>query len=103
MSARDKGTQEKKAFLRQYKMERGCAVCGYNKMPAVLELDHIDRSKKTMRMKKAAQHMSWARIHAELENCQVLCANCHREKTVRERDYYSVDRVEEDDPQMDLL
>lgn len=77
-------------------------MCGYNKIPEALEYDHIDRSKKVFKMSKAHWY-SWDKIHKELENCVVLCANCHREKTIREKDYQEVDFEEPEDLQLNLL
>lgn len=94
--------KEKKAFLTAYKLERGCSVCGYNKCSQALEFDHIDRSKKNFQMAQAFRH-PWIKIQKELENCVVLCANCHREKTIREKDYQEVDFEEPEDLQLNLL
>ena len=81
-------------FLQQYKMEKGCSVCGYNEIPQALEFDHIDRSKKKFGMNKAWKY-KWSTIMEELEKCVVLCSNCHRKKTIEEKDYLKVDVKEE--------
>ena len=77
---------QKIEFLQQYKMEKGCSVCGYNEIAQALEFDHIDRSKKKFGMNKAYKY-KWPTIMEELEKCVVLCANCHRKKTMEEKDY----------------
>lgn len=57
-----------------------CSKCG-----AIddLQVDHIDRSLKTM-----APAAIWSRSEGirqkELQNCQVLCHPCHKEKTREE-------------------
>ena len=81
-------------FIQQYKMEKGCSVCGYNEIPQALEFDHIDRSKKKFALNKAWKY-KWPTIMEELEKCVVLCANCHRKKTTEEKDYLQVDVKEE--------
>lgn len=52
-----------------------CVECGSNYK---LELDHKDPTKKV-------SHRIWSwsdrRRNEELEKCQVLCRNCHRNKT----------------------
>ena len=94
---------EKWLYIRQYKRERGCQECGYNGDAAALDLDHIDRNKKKGCMANATS-WKWDAIHEELENCIVLCANCHRIKTMREKETNRLDWTgEDDDPQMDLL
>lgn len=89
-------------FVSKYKLERGCKICGYKESAYALDLDHIDRSEKTFKLSDA-HSVSWERLHEELAKCEVLCANCHRIKTQEEKDFFSVDREELDDPQIDLL
>ena len=93
---------DKKKFIQDYKMERGCEICGYNDIPQALELDHIDRTKKKTKM-AAMHHYGWNTIFDELENCRVLCANCHRKKTMEEKDYRATDYVAPKDLQYDLF
>ena len=93
---------EKKKFIQDYKMEKGCEKCGYNEIPQALELDHIDRTKKKAKMARM-HHYGWNAIMMELENCQVLCANCHRKKTTEEKDYLETDYVEPEELQYNLF
>ena len=93
---------EKKKFLRDLKIKTGCSVCGYNRCSDALEYDHIDRIKKNFKLSKAHNY-AWERIHEELKNCVVMCANCHREKTTKEKDYLEAGWVEEESPQFSLL
>lgn len=93
---------EKKKFLRDLKIQMGCSVCGYNRCSDALEYDHIDRVKKNFKLSKAHNY-AWERIHEELKNCVVMCANCHREKTTKEKDYLEAGWVEEESPQFSLL
>lgn len=95
---------EKWKYIRKYKMDRGCQECGYNKDPAALDLDHLDRSEKRGCLADAI-YWRWEAIHEELAKCIVLCANCHRIKTMREKETRQKDWTEEDEcnPQMDLL
>ncbi len=65
------------------KMERGCAVCGYDKHPAALHFDHIDPSTKKYSLGNNTVPKS--KVLEEIAKCQVLCANCHAEKTWRNR------------------
>ena len=94
---------QKIEFLQQYKMEKGCSVCGYNEIPQALECDHIDRSKKKFGMNKAYKY-KWSTIMEELEKCVILCANCHRKKTVEDKDYLNnVNKEPEEVRQYDLF
>ena len=94
---------QKIEFLQQYKMEKCCSVCGYNEIPQALEFDHIDRSKKKFGMNKAYKY-KWSTIMEELEKCVILCANCHRKKTVEDKDYLNnVNKEPEEVRQYDLF
>lgn len=57
-----------------------CENCGYNEHPEVLDFDHIDRSQKKYRPAQVLKY-SMKKIKEELDNCRLLCANCHRLKT----------------------
>jgi hypothetical protein len=51
----------------------------------VLEFDHLDRKDKLMEVSKLVRlQRPWQIIFAEINKCQVRCANCHRRKTARE-------------------
>lgn len=65
-----------------YKVATGCADCGENH-PVVLDLHHRNRSEKHPQLKSNGsrlERLSWDVIAAELEKCDVLCANCHRKR-----------------------
>ena len=96
------GTREKRAYIREYKLEKGCQECGYNEFHAALELDHVDREHKNFKMSDAHNY-SWDRLNKELLNCIVLCSICHRKKTQEERDYYQANYTPPKDLQYDLF
>lgn len=54
---------------------KSCVQCGSTEN---LELDHIDRTTKIDH-----KIWSWTRVkrEAEIAKCQVLCHDCHKEKT----------------------
>lgn len=66
-----------------YLKEHPCVVCG-EADPVVLEFDHIDRKTKRDNIAQMITQREWPVILAEIEKCQVMCANCHRRKTWRE-------------------
>lgn len=51
-----------------------------------LEFDHIDRDTKNFAISKLWS-ISWDKFIEELEKCQILCHDCHKEKTKQYRDY----------------
>lgn len=69
-----------------YLLDHPCVDCGESD-PIVLEFDH--RSEKRARIAFLMRwHAPWDEIRAEIEKCEVRCANCHRRRTARQRRYY---------------
>jgi hypothetical protein len=71
-----------KQILLDYKNTNGCEKCGYNNCNAALEFHHIDPKTKdvnlsNMRIRKDGFISDY--IKEELDKCQVLCSNCHRD------------------------
>lgn len=57
-----------------------CKHCEYNKCIAALEFHHRNGSHKSFEIAKAiCSEFAWARLKVELDKCDLLCANCHRE------------------------
>lgn len=65
--------------LRAVNLKGGaCSKCGYKRCVAALEFHHREPEQKSFTI--ATKHgYSWAKLQAELEKCDLLCANCHRE------------------------
>jgi 5-methylcytosine-specific restriction endonuclease McrA len=61
-----------------------CVRCGYKKYPEVLEFHHRDPLKKDFNVSKKGLTRSWERVKNEIEKCDLLCANCHRELHVEQ-------------------
>lgn len=83
------GVRERSAKFRAYvqaiKVERGCADCGYNAHPAALDFDHLPGHLKAGKLASMACGSSMKTIHAEIDKCDVVCANCHRIRTAERR------------------
>jgi hypothetical protein len=56
-----------------------CLACRSTYTPAALEFHHPDASKKEFAISVDGIYRSWERVQKELENCVMLCANCHAE------------------------
>ncbi len=69
-------------MINDYKVSRGCVECGYNKHPAALDFNHKDPKQKVQRI-AAMYTYTLEKIMAELEKCEILCANCHRLRTMK--------------------
>lgn len=72
-----------RAIILNHLLEHPCVDCG-EADPVVLEFDH--RGDKKFNVSDAAKMAySTKRVVAEIEKCDVRCANCHRRKTYRDR------------------
>jgi hypothetical protein len=61
-----------------------CKACGYDKSIWALEFHHRDKTIKSFHIKKIRSINE--RTLAEIDKCDLLCANCHREKHHEEED-----------------
>ena len=73
---------ERREWLANYKLERGCELCGFREHAAALDFDHMDRDAKKVGV-GMMQMRAWSSIKAEVAKCRVLCANCHRIESAR--------------------
>jgi len=56
-----------------------CSVCGYDNCIRALEFHHLEPNKKSKDYNKRFKVWSFDRQKEELENCIIVCSNCHRE------------------------
>lgn len=69
-------------FLNEIKMSMGgCADCGYNEHPAALDFDHLPGSVKLFNIGQE-KYRSQKQLREEIAKCELVCANCHRIRTV---------------------
>lgn len=61
-----------------------CAICG-EKDILVLEFDHLENKKFDL---GKAFYKNEKEVENELNKCQILCSNCHKRKTHKERKTY---------------
>jgi len=62
------------------KVAAGCADCGYSAHPAALDFDHV-RGEKLFHIARGGGY-PWETVEEEMAKCEVVCANCHRIRTV---------------------
>lgn len=58
-----------------------CTDCGVTYPYYVMEFDHLDPSQKTQGVNFLMKAGSLQAILEEIAKCEVVCANCHRERT----------------------
>lgn len=62
-----------------------CRLCGYNKSLYALEFNHLKEFKKEHEPSRLLQKgWSWDRVKPEIDKCELLCSNCHKEITFSE-------------------
>ena len=61
-----------------------CLKCGYDKCPGALDFHHRDSSEKEFAIGHKGRIRSWDKMKPELDKCDLLCANCHREEHFKE-------------------
>jgi len=69
--------EEKKQYIDDYKLLKGCAICGYNKCAEALDFHHNED--KEFGVNSSNYNKSLDQIKKEMDKCIVLCSNCHRE------------------------
>lgn len=78
--ARQDATRDRLRVLR----ERPCADCGETFRAHQMDFDHRDPTEKSFRLSSSrAMLASEVDLHREIEKCDIVCANCHRVRTVR--------------------
>lgn len=70
-----------KKWIEDYKLERGCKVCGFKEHPSALDFHHRNPAQKSFEI-GSFNRKGWSlkRIQEEIAKCDILCANHHRMK-----------------------
>jgi hypothetical protein len=77
--------QERRKLIDAIKLEQGCLLCGYNEHPVALDFDHINPLEKSFTIGTKYSSVSEELLLSEIKKCRVLCANCHRVETLKNR------------------
>jgi len=62
-----------------------CADCGVKYPPYVMEFDHVRGEKVRDISNMVSESVQIEKLLEEIEKCEVVCANCHRERTFQQR------------------
>jgi hypothetical protein len=80
--------------LHDYLLVQKCYDCGLQDL-AALDFDHRDpRQKRKDVSTLAGSACAWSAVLAEINKCDVVCANCHRGRTARYFKWRKLDRPE---------
>lgn len=81
--------QATKKFIEEYKRQQKCVDCGFSgkDFPYVLDFDHIEglKTKKFTIGSWSHSVISLHTIKKEMNKCELVCANCHRIRTFKEK------------------
>ena len=72
--------------------ERPCADCDERFPACAMDFDHRDPRTKRFTVSKMIGRAGTARIMAEVAKCDIVCANCHRDRTFWRREAGSSER-----------
>src|SRR2546425_3533888 len=72
-----------RALILAYLFEHPCVDFGEDD-PVLLDFDHRDPSSKRKEVGRLASTKAWHQVTAEIEKCDVRCANCHRRRTAQQ-------------------
>ena len=65
--------EEKRKYVNDYRLLKGCSVCGYNKCTAAIEFHHEGNDKKDTIAHMIHHHQSLKKIKKEIDKCILLC------------------------------
>ena len=75
-------------FLWTYLLDKTCIDCKNNDS-RVLEFDHLPEYEKKFDIAKsiAGSTRSWEKVLVEIKKCEIVCANCHKIRTMSRGNY----------------
>lgn len=79
---KQKLAEDRLAYLIEWFGSHPCVDCG-ERDPIVLEFDH--QGDKLFSIGSQIRERTWEAILNEIAKCEVVCANCHRRRTARQR------------------
>jgi hypothetical protein len=64
-----------------------CTDCGIVYPPHVMDFDHLEGVLKIANVSRMTRELGFSldTIEKEIEKCELVCANCHRDRTFRRR------------------
>lgn len=74
---RDK--RKKRLYIQKLK-DVPCMDCNQRYPAYVMDFDHREKESKKMNVGELTNY-SWKRLLDEIKKCDIICANCHRERT----------------------
>lgn len=80
---------EKIKVLTEVLTNASCKDCGLRD-PAVLEFDHINPEEKLFDVGSMLENGTIPALKREMAKCEIVCANCHRRRTIKTQAHWRV-------------
>jgi len=80
-----KASQERRNAKLAALKAKPCMDCGVRYPPYVMDFDHRNPDEKLFSLNSMAMTRSAEKLAAEIAKCDLVCANCHRERTHQQR------------------
>jgi hypothetical protein len=81
-SQRDKNREKRlREILNDFKKDKSCKDCKQVFPPYVLDFDHRPGEIKLFNVGQVSKAWSVKRLFEEINKCDLVCSNCHRERT----------------------
>lgn len=77
----EKIRSELRSYINELRAKTPCLDCGVSYPHYVMDFDHRNPSEKTKEVTNIVTSNSWKKLFAEIEKCDIVCSNCHRERT----------------------
>jgi ribosomal protein L34E len=74
-------TRKSEHFAKDWKAAHPCADCGKQYPSYVMEFDHIGPKRLTLGYSRHLRKLSEEELRIEIAMCDVVCRNCHAERT----------------------
>ena len=78
--------RQREADMKKFVMEKKsvpCMDCGVRYSPWQMDFDHREPDKKVAGIPALIKGGSWQKLIDEINKCDVVCANCHRDRTAK--------------------
>lgn len=69
----------------QQKNNKPCSDCGERYPYYVMDYDHRDGVEKVADLNALMSNAAWQKVRDEIAKCDLVCSNCHRERTHHRR------------------
>lgn len=77
--------ERNRAYVNKIKAASPCSDCKMPYPPYVMQFDHLGEDKDRAIAALIQSPVSLARLQAEIDKCEMVCANCHAERTHQRR------------------